>query len=769
MKLPFRRASATASPPAGTALRRLSPIALAVLLCGAVLWIGWWSYTANRRDALALTDQALAALEDRVGTEVSTFLAVPERVLGLAAEFAGQRPPTPAERKAAEETAVAVLNQAPMLALIGYADANGNWIRVRRAPDGTLETKIIARADGARRAYWLRTAPDGSRVIEDDPEDSFDPRTRPWWQRALDAQGVGWTDVYVFFTDRKAGVTASRALRDGPVTGVVMADIRLEKLSQFLAGLTVGRTGRALILDQEGRLVALGDPDRAIRVEGEVISPARLNELSDPVLTRAFDLFRINGPGRRSFELDGRSYIVLASKLPGAGRDWNLLMVVPEDDFVGFVTRNSRAALLMGLGVMLLAGLLAWQVVRQNFSSERARALAAARAAALAAQGSAYGELAAAATPEATLAVLAGTLAARRTGLWRLAQGNTQLVCEAQFDAQAGTHASGQRLRRAEAPRLFDAIVAGTELDFADAAADPRGAELARLYLKPMGTRALLAVPVRCGGGPVLGTLWIEDRGQGSAEARDFARAAAALLAPGLAATQPAAPVTAPVAAPRAPVVRRDRGKLFIDRLAISASGRENVVAEPFPRLAVLAVVFTDDAALAAGISGQDCAMIDRLARVFEAVVTAHAIPYLRLMGERVMLADGFPTTAADAAPDTDPAVEAARRLADAALALQERLAETFTAADCGLDFRLGLDLGPAVGSRAGGAGSTWNVWGEAVRLAHALAETAPPGAIQASEAVQAVLARDFVLRARGKFFVPDAGELGTWLLAGSA
>lgn len=766
MKLPLRRPRTTVPRPAGAALRRLSPIALAVLLCGAVLWIGWWSYAANRRDALALTDEALASLEDRVGTEVSTFLAVPERVLGLAAEFAGNRPPTPAERKAAEETAVAVLNQAPMLALIGYGDANGNWIRVRRTPEGTLETKIVAREDGARRAYWLRTAPDGSRVIEDDPEDTFDPRTRPWWQRALDSQagGTGWTDVYVFFTDRRAGVTASRALRDGPVAGVVMADIRLEKLSQFLAGLTVGRTGRALILDQEGRLVALGDPERAIKVEGETISPARLNELSDPILTRAFDLFRINGPGRRSFELDGKSYIVLASRLPGAGRDWNLLMVVPEADFVGFVTRNSRTALLMGFGVMLLAGLLAWQVVRQNFSAERARALAASRATALAAQGTAYGELAAAATPGAVLSVLANTLAARRTGLWRLANDGALLECEAQFDAQAGTHASGQRLRRAEAPCLFDAISAGQELDFADAAADPRGAELARLYLKPMGTRALLAVPVRCGGGPVLGTLWVEDRGQGSAEARDFARAAAALLAPGLAAAAPAAQAAAPRAAP----VMRDREKLFIDRLAISASGRENVVAEPFPRLAVLAVVFTDDAALAAGISGEGCAMIDRLARVFESVATAHAIPYLRLMGERVMLADGFPTTTA-AAPDTDPAVEAARRLADAALALQERLAETFTAADRGLDFRLGLDLGPAVGSPAGGAGSTWNVWGESVRLAHALAETAPPGAIQASEAVQAVLARDFVLRARGKFFVPDAGELGTWLLAGAA
>jgi class 3 adenylate cyclase len=753
-------------------LRLALPVGLAVLLCAAVTGITLWSYTANRRDALALTDGALAALEERISTQVSTFLAVPERVLGLAAQFAGDSPPTPAERKAAEETAVAVLNVVPMLALIGYADANGNWLMVRRAASGALETKIIARDDGARRAFWLRTAPDGSRVQEADPSDLFDPRTRPWWQRAQAAEGIAWTDVYVFFTDRQPGVTAARALRGGDLPGVVMADIRLDELSRFLASLAVGRTGRALILDGDGRLVALGDRTRAVKVDGDTVSPAVLNELADPVLDRAFDLYRVDGPGRRAFELSGKRHIVLATRLPGDGRNWSLLMVVPEDDFVGFVTRNSRTALLMGLGVMALAGLLAWQVVRQGLGGERARAALLQAAAAAAAEARAYANLAEAATPQAVLESLATALAARRAGLWRLAPDAGQLLCAHQFDAGTGTHASGLRLRAAEAPRLFAAITKGEAIDVANARADPRTADLARLYLEPMGATALLSLPVRGPNGAMLGAVWVEDRGQGAAPAQDFTRAAAALLTPTLLGTTllAASPPGAALAVPRAPAAPRgpapDRGALFVERLAATQAGGF-LAAEAFPRLAVLAVLLTDDTVLATSLQGGRDPLIDRVARVVEATAAEHDVPYLRIMGERIVMAAGFPAPEQPADPALAP--QATRRLAAAALALQDRLAEAFTAADHGLDFRLGLDLGPASGSRAGAAGTTWNVWGEAVRLAHTLAETAPPGTIQASQAVQEALAQDFILSARGKFFVPEAGELGTWLLAGTA
>lgn len=764
-------------PERGLARRLLVPVALALLLSVGVLGMTWFSFQANRRDALQLTDDTLGLLEDRIVTEVTVFLAVPERALQILAEFAGQRAILPHERPAAVESATALLRVAPMLALVGFADADGNWLMVRRDPaTGALETKTIAMEGGVRRAFWTRRADANSPPIdENDADDRFDPRTRPWWRLAQANQGVSWTDLYVFFTDRQPGVTASRALNEGTIPGAVMVDVRLDSLSRFLARLAIGHSGRALILDREGRLVAVGDPARAVEVDGEKVLPAKLDHLEDPVLSRAFDLYRSQGPGRRVVEVDDRRYIMLAAHLPGEGRNWSLLMVVPQDDFIGFVRRNSLHVLLIALGVIVLAALIAWHAIRQALRAAAVRAAAGAQARRQAAETEAYAALAGAASVPAILRTVGTALDARRAGLWRLSADGSALACESQVDVAAGTEAGGVQLRRPEAPSLFAALETGAPLHVPDAAADPRTAELARIYLRPVGSKGLLSLPVlgsapAGGTAPLLGLLWVEDAGTGTvADPLPFARTAAALLARAMiraATAAPALPAAATAAAaPAAAHPARARGQALLARMQGRPASQDGTT-QLFPALAVLVLAFTDDTGLAAGTTDDGRSLFGRVRAILVAAAEANQIPCVRTLGARVLFADGFQGEPADAA----------RRLADLALALQDQLTDAFTEAELGLDFRMGLDQGPAIGLHdrhvVGGAvvaAENWSIFGEAVRTAESLAETAPPGAIQVSETAQAALAPEFLMRARGKFFVPDGGEIGTWLVAGPA
>ena len=149
-------------------------------------------------------------------------------------------------------------------------------------------------------------------------------------------------------------------------------DIDLEQLSAFLAGLQIGRSGRAMIIDEAGRLVASPDLARMFKKVGDNLQPARLDELGDVVLTRAFNHFRIEGYGRRTLDVDRRRYISTASSLYATvGRNWSVLIVVPEEDFVGFVRRNNRQALAMALVVVGLAALLAGLLVVQGLRADR--------------------------------------------------------------------------------------------------------------------------------------------------------------------------------------------------------------------------------------------------------------------------------------------------------------------------------------------------------------------------------------------------------------
>jgi adenylate cyclase len=751
---------------AGQRSRLLPPVLLAALLAIAAVGMSYFSFQANQRDALRLTDDTLGLLEERVVAEVTTFLSIPERALSILAEFAGNRAILPHERQAATESATALLRVAQMLALVGFADADGNWLMVRRDPQtGALETKTIAHEGGVRRAFWTRRADAGAEAVrEDDPEDRFDPRTRPWWRLAQGSAGVTWTDLYVFFTDRQPGVTAVQALPDGPIAGAVMVDVRLSSLSDFLARLTVGRTGRALILDRDGQLVAIGDPNRRVVVHGNQVEPARIVELNDPVLNRAFDLFRAEGPGRRMVEVAGERYIMMAARLPGEGRNWNLLMVVPQDDFVGFVRRNSLFVLLMAMGVVALAALLALLAIRRTRGAARAEAMVRARDARFEAQAENYATLAASAGVPAILGVAARALGARRAGLWRLTEAGQGLACETQFDAMSGTHGGGISLRRGDAPKLFAALDAGQVLDIADTATDPRTAELSRLYLRPVGTERLLSVPLPANagdkaGGKAGGWLWIEDAAPDAAVAPlPFARAAAAMLARTL---SPAAAATTTAAATDS----RRRGAALLalmrDQPQSSATSLRTRV---FPRIAVMIIAITEDSAIVAATCADGSTLLARVRQIVLTAVQAGRVPCVRLLGERVLFADGF---------EDDPE-DAVRRLADLALVIQERLTDAFTEAQLGLDFRIGLDLGPAAGTldprvatSPSGPNDDWNIFGEAVRAATSLAESAPPAAIQVSDTAHAALSADFLMRARGKFFIPDTGEIGTWLVAG--
>ena len=103
-----------------------------------------------------------------------------------------------------------MLHVQPQVSLAGAGDAEGNYLFVRRLAEGGTETKTIIAAPGARRVTFVRRDASGAVTgTAEDPADTFDPRTRPWYLRAQEPNGIAWTDLYVFFTTRTPGLTVS--------------------------------------------------------------------------------------------------------------------------------------------------------------------------------------------------------------------------------------------------------------------------------------------------------------------------------------------------------------------------------------------------------------------------------------------------------------------------------------------------------------------------------------------------------------------------------
>jgi hypothetical protein len=89
---------------------------------------------------------------------------------------------------------------------------------------------------------------------------------------------VALSDVYIFASTGKPGVTISRAIRGstGKIIGAAGADFTIENIRHFLRGLAPSAHGTALIVDDNSRVVV--HPNRS-NLAGTLVADA-----GDPVL-----------------------------------------------------------------------------------------------------------------------------------------------------------------------------------------------------------------------------------------------------------------------------------------------------------------------------------------------------------------------------------------------------------------------------------------------------------------------------------------------------
>jgi class 3 adenylate cyclase len=737
------------------------PILGVTLVIVAIFGIALYSHNANRRGVLALSDDLLNTLDAQIAQRVSAFLDPCERSLRIMRDIARDTPLT--ERRASSERfAISVLKELPQIAAFYVGDKEGDFLMVRRQGDGA-ETKQIINA-GSKRTVLLidRNAADVEVSRREDPTDTYDPRTRPWFQGALKTADVFWTGIYIFFSDGKPGVTVSTRVpaEPGGIDRVFGVDVTLEELSRFLASLEIGTHGRALIMDGEGRLIAVPNSEKVIKPAGDQFVPPKVDELHDPVLTAAFDRFRVEGQGRRIVEQDGARYISSVTPLPGSARQWWILILVPEDDFIGFVASNNQTALLMSLVIVLAVLALAILLIRQGVRSDRSVRMMTERGRIMSQQSSAYtaiseqiAEQAGEAPPALTEGLVAVT-GARRASVWRLMSREQVLRCSDSYDRDSQGHAGGFELHRRELPAFFELLETGEEVSIADAHADRRSAQFHNLIMQSLGSRNLIVVPMRRGE-QVVGSVLLEDP-RTLEGAKDFLRTVSALFSSTLKASarEAARPAQATRAAPANeatahPILSADLGP--------SAAERANLRSDYFPEIAVMALCLSGSLELAKKCGSGDVGMAAQITLFLQEIAAEHGVTYVKFVGQEAITAAGF--------EHSDE--EAMTRIAGLAISVRDRLSHLIDTTGHAAEFRIGLGFGEGYGCFVGREREQFNLWGEAFDTAGIMARSAQPGAIQASAAAYARLRQDFLFRPRGTFYQPGVGQSHTFVLAG--
>ncbi|MBT9384337.1 PAS domain S-box protein [Pseudooceanicola sp. CBS1P-1] len=248
-----------------------------------------------------------------------------------------------------------------------FGATDGSFVFVMRdGTTGNFRSKIITMTGGQRKVHLIWRDSNFNALHELwDPADDFDPRSRSWYQRARAASGATWADPYIFFSSHEPGITLAAPVQEkGRFSGVVGVDIQIDEISHFMSRLVIGKTGRAIIINQNGDVIA-GQNEGLLKAKDASgnLHFYRIDSYGDPIARAAFaNLFGPDtGPPAqevdRHFTYQGRDYVALAMPMSSEDLPWTIGVYAPEDDFISEIKHNRTTNIWIAVAVALCTGL----------------------------------------------------------------------------------------------------------------------------------------------------------------------------------------------------------------------------------------------------------------------------------------------------------------------------------------------------------------------------------------------------------------------------
>ncbi len=139
----------------------------------------------------------------------------------------------------------------------------------------------------------------------------------------------------------------------------------------------------------------------------------------------------------------------------------------------------------------------------------------------------------------------------------------------------------------------------------------------------------------------------------------------------------------------------------------------------------------------------------------FDTVINQFGLEKVRTMGDNYMVVSGAPL----------PRDDHAQALARAALKMRDFREHMRLDWTRELQFRIGMNSGPAIGGIIGHTKFHYDVWGDTVNVASRMESHGSPGQIQITRQVYDLIKDDFVCEPRGVIEVKGKRPMETWFL----
>ena len=161
------------------------------------------------------------------------------------------------------------------------------------------------------------------------------PKQRPWYQSAVKYSGTVITPPYLFFANRKVGITIANQAQNR--RAVVAVDIQLDAISKSLEEKKQTPNTKFALLDSKGFVIGLSEGTSLINDSADAsgqISLKQLNEFNLPIFTKVFDSLSKNLELNNSSNIvavDGEKWVINIHLFKVGGEsDFRLISAVPQ-------------------------------------------------------------------------------------------------------------------------------------------------------------------------------------------------------------------------------------------------------------------------------------------------------------------------------------------------------------------------------------------------------------------------------------------------------
>lgn len=237
------------------------------------------------------------------------------------------------------------------------------------APDGAkflmqaIDRDVLGEIENARWTF-LDEALNPLQQITQLSDYTYDPRERPWFQRARSQSDSILTKPYVFYTTDEVG--SSFAIHNADIGATVGVDASINDLSQYMHRLTPSSPVQMAIVDKDGRLLGYNKTDVTLATYDDSGRPTlkTVGQLESNALSQ---LQAQPGTAQALTKYDSgdEQWYGISSPLDGSNiQGWQLLYAVPQSFLLQGVNQNLRNQLLLSSAVILILMLFGWLVGR---------------------------------------------------------------------------------------------------------------------------------------------------------------------------------------------------------------------------------------------------------------------------------------------------------------------------------------------------------------------------------------------------------------------